>query len=52
MRLPPLVLDRSAIQHFGIKLEQVDAPAGKYHGVVVVTDSEGNAAIKSSESSR
>lgn len=49
LRLSPLELDRSAIQHFGIKLEQVEASAGKYHGVVVVTDSEGNAAIKSGE---
>lgn len=52
LRLPPLELDRSAIQHFGIKLERAEALAGKYHGVAVVTDSDGNAAIKSSESSQ
>ncbi len=46
LSLSPLGLDRSAIQHFGIKLEQVEAPAGEYHGVVIVTDDEGNAAIK------
>lgn len=49
LKLSPLWLDRSAMQHFGIKLEQVEAPAGDYHGVVIVTDGEGNAAMKSGE---
>lgn len=52
LRLPPLMLDRSASQHFGIRLERVDADAGDYHGEVIITDEEGNAVKGSAGSER
>jgi hypothetical protein len=36
------VLTRSPLQHFGIKLEKGEAPAGDYTGMVRVFDAEGN----------
>ncbi len=50
--LPALRLDRSASQHMGIKMEQVSFGAGDYHGQVIVTDQEGNAAKKSAEAGK
>lgn len=47
--LPALQLDRSAPQHMGIKMEQIPAGAGDYHGQVIVTDQEGYAAKTSAE---
>ncbi len=52
LRLSPLVLDRSAAQHFGIKLEPIEVAAGDYHGEVIITDEEGNAVKKSTAPER
>jgi hypothetical protein len=45
--LPALRLDRSAPQHMGIRMEQIQAPSGDYHGQVIVNDQEGYTARKS-----
>lgn len=45
--LRALRLDRSAPQHMGIRMEQIQSPAGDYHGQVIVNDQEGYTARKS-----
>jgi hypothetical protein len=45
--LPALRLDRSAPQHMGIRMEQIQTPSGDYHGQVIVNDQEGYTARKS-----
>lgn len=44
--LQNFVLDRSPLQHFGIKLEKIDVPAVNYQGEVAVLDSAGNVVTK------
>ena len=46
MPLQTLSLDRSPLQHFGIKLEKIDAPVDNHQGEVTVADSAGNAIKK------
>ena len=46
MTLQTLALDRSPLQHFGIKLERIDVPAANYRGEATVVDSAGNAVTK------
>jgi hypothetical protein len=46
-RLQPLILDRSAPMHMGIKLDQMEAPERDYRGEVIVTNEDGYSAMKS-----
>lgn len=44
--LQTFVLDRSPLQHFGIKLERINVPTVNYQGEVAVLDSAGNVVTK------
>lgn len=46
MTLQTLAMDRSPLQHFGIKLERIDLPAANYRGEVAVMDSAGSVVTK------
>jgi len=46
-RHQPLIFDRSAPMHMGIKLDLIEAPAGDYRGEVTVTNEDGYSTMKS-----